>query len=263
MQKSAFLLVDGRVSSRSILTHFILLLFCATLFTVSVLYSCVGQAGASGYIAAMAMFGFAPETIKPTALILNILVSAVVSLRFYRAGYFSWRLFWPLALASVPAALLGGYIALPPRAFNDLLGAVLLIAAFPFIFGSASTDHRVAPPPFPLALLAGSCVGLLSGLTGVGGGVLVTPLLLRCRWAHAKPAAAVSAVFILVNSIAALIGHLGAARSLPSGIVLYALAAVLGGWVGARLGSVHLSPSTICRVLGAVLLVAGCKLLLT
>jgi uncharacterized protein len=236
--------------------------FCAALFVISVLYSCVGQAGASGYIAAMALFGFAPAAIKPTALVLNVLVSTVVSLRFYRAGHFSWPLFWPLALASVPAALLGGYITLPVRSFSCLLGALLLVGALPFVFSRKSVENSVSPPRLPLALLAGGGVGLLSGLTGVGGGVLITPLLLHCRWAHTKPAAAVSAVFIFVNSVAALIGHLSAARSLPSGLPLYACAAVFGGALGSQLGSSHLSPPAIHRLLGTVLLIAGLKLLM-
>jgi uncharacterized membrane protein YfcA len=245
------------------LSQLTLSFFCAALFVISVLYSCVGQAGASGYIAAMALFGFAPAAIKPTALVLNVLVSAIVSLRFYRAGYFSRHLFWPLALASVPAALLGGCVTLPTRAFNCLLGALLLVGALPFVFNRQAMENSASTPRLSRALLAGGGVGLLSGLTGVGGGVLITPLLLHCRWARAKTAAGVSAVFILVNSVAALSGHLSVARSLPSGLPLYASAAVLGGALGSQLGSAHLSAPAIHRILGAVLLIAGLKLLLT
>lgn len=236
--------------------------FCATLVVISILYSCVGQAGASGYIAAMALFGFAPAAIKPTALVLNVLVSVVVSIRFYRAGHFTGRLLWPFVVSSVPAAVLGGYITLPPLVFNRLLGALLLVAAAPFFFRRDVEDHTVTPPRWPIALLAGALIGLLAGLTGVGGGVLITPLLLYCRWAAPKPAAAVSAVFILLNSAAALLGHLGAVRSLPADLPLFALAAVFGGAIGAQLGSTHLSAVAIYRVLGAVLLVASLKLLL-
>jgi len=235
--------------------------FCATLVLVSVLYSCVGQAGASGYIAAMALFGFAPAAIKPTALVLNVLVSVVVSLRFYRADHFSWSLLLPFAVSSVPTALLGGYITLPQFVFNPLLGALLIVAAVPFFFRRDFAAHAVSPPRLPIALLAGACVGLLSGLTGVGGGVLITPLLLYRRWAAPKPAAAISAVFILVNSVAALLGHLGATRSLPPGLPLFALAAVFGGAIGSQLGSVYLSASAIYRILGAILLIAGFKLI--
>lgn len=242
------------------MSQIMVLFLCGAFFVISILYACVGQAGASGYIAAMALFGFAPAAIKPTALALNVLVSAVVSLRFYRAGYFSWRLFWPFAVASVPPALLGGYFTLPPRVFDCLLGAVLLVAAVPFLVRRESPEYSISMPSLPMAFLAGSSVGLLAGLTGIGGGVLITPLLLYCRWAQAKPAAAVSAVFIFVNSVAALTGHLGATHSLPSGLPFFALAAVLGGVVGAQLGSVHLPASAIYRILGAVLLIAGLKL---
>jgi hypothetical protein len=236
--------------------------FCATLVLVSILYSCVGQAGASGYIAAMALFGFTPTAIKPTALVLNVLVSIVVSIRFYRAGHFSWRLLSPFAVLSVPAALIGGYITLPPLLFNRLLGGLLLVAAVPFFFRRDSAAHAVSPPRLTVALLAGACVGFLSGLTGVGGGVLITPLLLYRRWAAPKPAAAISSVFILINSVAALFGHLGAAHSLPPGLPLFALAAVFGGAVGSQLGSVHLSATSIYRILGAILFIAGFKLIL-
>ena len=211
----------------------------------------------------MALFGFAPVTIKPTALVLNILVSVVVSIRFYRAGHFSARLFWPFALSSIPTALLGGYLSLSPPVFNHLLGALLLVAALPMLFRRDSAERPVSAPPLPMALSAGAGVGLVSGLTGVGGGILITPLLLYCRWAQPKPAAALSAVFILVNSVAALIGHLGATRGLPSGLPLFALMTILGGVVGAQLGSVHLPSSAISRVLAVILLIAGLKLTIT
>jgi uncharacterized membrane protein YfcA len=238
-----------------------LLLFCGALFLISLLYSCVGQAGASGYIAAMALFGFAPAAIKPTALVLNVLVSVVVSIRFYRAGYFSWQLFWPLALASVPPAILGGSITLPAKIFNGLLGALLLVAAIPLLFRRDSEERPVSLPRVPLAMITGATIGLLSGLTGVGGGVLITPILLHCRWARAKEAAAVSAAFIFVNSVAALAGRLTAVKTLPSGLWLFAISVALGGSLGAFLGSARLSALTVYRLLGTILLIAGCKLL--
>ena len=243
------------------MSHLTLSLFCAALVVISVLYSCVGQAGASGYIAAMALFGFAPDTIKPTALVLNVLVSVVVSVRVYRSGHFSWTLLWPFAAASVPTALIGGYLTLPPLVFDRLLGSLLLVAAVPFFLGRGAEAQAVSPPRRSIALAAGAGVGLLAGLTGVGGGVLITPLLLHCRWATAKSAAAVSAVFILINSVAALVGHLGATRALPPDLPLFSAAAVLGGAIGSYLGSVHLSAAAIYRILGSVLLIAGVKLL--
>ena len=241
-------------------TH--LTLFCLTIFAVAVLYSCVGHAGASGYIAAMALFAFAPAVIRPTALVLNILVSVVVSGRFYRAGHFTWSLLWPFALASVPCALLGGFLSLPAAIFKILVGAVLLLAAFPFFFRWVKDETAVRPPSLSLALAVGGAIGLLSGLTGVGGGIFLTPLLLLSRWARTKNTAAVSAVFILVNSIAGLVGHLSAARGLPIEIVYYALAVVTGGALGSYLGSMKLPVAAIHRVLGVVLVIAGAKLIL-
>ena len=235
--------------------------FCTTLFLISVLYGCVGQGGGSGYIAAMALFGFAPDSIKPTALVLNVLASGVVSLRFYRAGHFSWRLLFPFAVSSVPTALLGGYITLPPVAFSRLLGALLLVAAVPFIFPRDLPSHTLSPPRLLVALLAGASMGLLSGLTGVGGGILIMPLFLYNRWATPKTAAALTGVFVLINSVAALLGHLAATHSVPPGLPLFGIAAVLGGMVGAQLGSVHLSASAIYRILGAVLLLSSAKLI--
>jgi uncharacterized protein len=241
----------------------ILSLFCATLFLVSILYSCVGQAGASGYIAAMALFGLPPGTIKPTALVLNVLVSALVAFRFFRAGHLDWRTFWPIAIASAPAALLGGYLTLSPLFFNRLLGTLLVLAAPPLFFRKDFAETATHPPGPIAASLAGSGIGLVSGLTGVGGGVLITPVLLYCSWATGKRAAAISAVFILLNSIAALTGHFSATHNLPPGLPLFALSALAGGAIGSHMGSVHLSNVAIYRILGAILLLAGQKLCLT
>jgi uncharacterized membrane protein YfcA len=245
-----------------ILTELTLVYFCGTLILVSILYSCAGQAGASGYIAVMALFGFPSATIKPTALVLNVFVSAIVSLRFFRAGHFSWRLLFPFAISSLPAAMLGGFISLPANIFNRLLGSLLLVAALPLVLGRVPEQDADSPPRWPVALLAGAAVGLLSGLTGVGGGILFTPLLIYCRWAPPRTAAAISAVFIFINSVSALIGHLGAARSLPPNLPLFTFAALFGGAIGSQLGSVHLSPVAIHRILGAILIVAGWKFVL-
>jgi uncharacterized membrane protein YfcA len=204
-----------------------------------------------------------PGTIKPTALVLNVLVSALVAFRFFPAGHLDWRTFWPLAIASAPAALLGGYLTLPPLFFNRLLGTLLVLAAPPLFFRKDFAETATQPPGPVAASLAGSGIGLVSGLTGVGGGVLITPILLYCRWATGKRAAAISAVFILVNSIAALTGHFSATHNLPPGLPLFALSALAGGAIGSQMGSVHLSNLAIYRILGAILLLAGLKLCFT
>ncbi len=240
-----------------------LILICSALFTVALLYGCVGQAGASGFVAVMALFGLAPETLKPTALVLNVLVSSVVAARFCRSGHFSWALLWPFLVASLPAAFIGGYLSLPVAAFSAALGTLLLLAGLPFLVRKPDHQARATPPSRPASATAGGSIGLLSGLTGMGGGVLLTPLLLYCQWATPRTATAVSAVFIFVNSAVALLGHLTASMRLPPGLAWMALAAVLGGALGAQLGSRHLPLQAVYRVLGITLVAAGARLLWT
>src|SRR5688572_16214197 len=190
-------------------TTFILLLAGITL--VAFLYSSVGHAGASGYIAVMTLCGLSATFIRPTALVLNILVAAIGSFQFWRAGYFSWRLFWPFALFSVPAAYLGGYLPVPAYLLKIMIGAVLLFSAARLFFRQGDPSDTAAPP-VPLAIGTGMGIGFLSGLTGTGGGIFLTPLLLFCGWASIRGAAAVSALFILVNSIAGLVGYISSGR---------------------------------------------------
>ncbi len=234
----------------------------ATIVVVAVLYSSVGHAGASGYIAVMSLASLAPEVIKPTALALNILVASLASWQFLRAGHFAWRSFWPFALLAVPMAYVGGHLALPAQAFKVLLGGVLLVAAARFVMRSRD-DPAAGEPPIAPALAAGAAIGLLSGLTGTGGGIFLTPLLLQLRWAQAKRAAAVSALFILLNSVAGLAGNIASTRQWPPYIVPLLLAAAVGGAIGSYLGSRHFAPALIKQFLAAVLLVAGLKLIFT
>ncbi|MEQ1920716.1 MAG: sulfite exporter TauE/SafE family protein [Elusimicrobiota bacterium] len=230
-------------------------------FAVAFLYSCVGHAGASGYIAAMTLFGLAPDVVKPTALALNILVATLASWQFRRAGHFSWKLFWPLALASVPCALLGGWLNLPTRAFKIIVGLILLASAARFLLDPPA-EPATRSPTLPVSLGTGAGLGLLSGLTGTGGGIFLTPLGIFLKWGGTKTIAAVSAVFILVNSAAGLIGHLLKTRTFPDVAWPLALAALAGGAAGSYLGSARLPHTTIKRLLAAVLTIAGLKLIL-
>ena len=232
----------------------------AAIFVVAVLYSSVGHAGASGYIAVMSLASLAPEVIKPTALALNILVASIASWHFMRAGHFAWRTFWPFAVLAVPMAFVGGHVALPAQAFKVLLGAVLLFSAVRFVLRSREDPVSGEPPHAP-ALAIGGVIGLLSGLTGTGGGIFLTPLLLHLRWAQARRAAAVSALFILLNSIAGLAGNIASTRQLPTYILPLLAAAAVGGFIGSYLGSRHFAPAVIKRFLAAVLLIAGLKLI--
>lgn len=242
--------------------HEHIFLFIVAILLVAFLYSSVGHAGASGYIAVMALFGMAPATIKPIALVLNILVACFGVWQFRRAGHFSWSLFWPFALLSVPLAFVGGALNLPAHAFRVGVGIVLLFSAMRFFIKPAA-EERITPPSLPASLGVGAGLGLMSGLTGTGGGVFLTPLLLFMGWARTRVASGVSALFILVNSVAGLAGNLTATSELPVIAGPLALAAVIGGWTGSYLGSKRFSIPLIRRLLAVVMVLAGCKLLWT
>jgi uncharacterized protein len=242
-------------------TELLVLLFLGA-FSTALLYSSVGHAGASGYIAVMSLLSLAPATIKPTALALNILVASIAAWRFARAGHFNWPLFWPFALLAIPLAFVGGQMNLPAWLFQRLLGAVLLFSAWRLLV-QAGPEKETRAPPWWGALLCGGLIGLLAGLTGTGGGIFLTPLLLFARWAQAKEAAAVSALFILCNSVAGLLGNWASTSTLPGFIWPLLAVAALGGWLGSGWGSQRFAPALIKRFLGAVLVVAGLKLLLT
>jgi len=239
-----------------------LIFLSAGMFVIAFLYSSVGHAGASGYIAIMTLFSLAPSEIKPTALALNILVASIGSWQFWRAGHFSWTLFWPFAILSFPMAFLGGYINLPAHLFKLVIGIVLLFSAVRLIMPHIA-EAEPHNPSKPVALGAGAILGLLSGLTGTGGGIFLTPLLLHLRWANTKTAAAVSAFFILVNSVSGLLGNFNATKTIPLISLPLGIAVVLGGAIGAYLGSNKYKFTTIKRILAAVLFIAGLKLIFT
>lgn len=230
----------------------------------AVLYSSVGHAGASGYLAVMALTGMSAAVMKPTALTLNILVATIGTIQFYRAGCFSWRLFWPFAVASIPAAFVGGAITLPPAYYKPAVGVVLLCAAARMLVVAARpTSVQPRHPPLWAALLSGAAIGLLSGLTGTGGGIFLSPLLLLAGWAGTRETSGVSVAFILVNSIAGLLGAIGKLKDIPPEFPLWALAAIAGGTVGAYLGARRLTIPWLRRLLAVVLVVAGWKLILS
>jgi uncharacterized protein len=238
-----------------------ILILCAAIAFVALLYSSVGHGGASGYIAVMALAAIPTATIKPMALVLNILVSAIALWQFSRAGHFNWRLFWPFGLASIPCSFIGGMIHLPPHLLKPLLGAVLLFSAWRMLLRQNNEEHTPHPPSIPLAMLIGAILGLLSGLTGVGGGIFLSPLLLLLGWGGVRETAAVSALFILLNSASGLLGHLASLGNIPAFAHWLALAAILGGIAGAHLGSRRLPLTAIRWLLAAVLLIAGIKLI--
>ncbi len=230
------------------------------LLLLAILYSVTGHGGASGYIAVMVLLGFAPHEIKPLALVLNVVVSSVATVLFYRAGHFKGRLFWPFVLGSVPLAMLGGYWQLPTHWFNLLLGIVLIFSALRIAIRT-SPDADLREPAIAIAMLFGAAIGFFSGLIGIGGGIVLTPLILLMGWANPKQAAAVSAPFILLNSLSGLMGFSAqAAQGIQHDVIPLALTVLVGGLLGSYLGSRALPMKAIARVLSAVLLIAGFKL---
>ncbi|HVO66351.1 MAG TPA: sulfite exporter TauE/SafE family protein [Syntrophales bacterium] len=241
---------------------YILSILSVCVALVAVLYSCVGHGGASGYIAVMMIFGILPGVIKPTALVLNILVSSIAAVQFYRAGYFRWRLFWPFACTSVPFAYAGGYFILPIEVYKLAVGVTLLFSAMRLLVRSPLQKDEINHPSIPVSLLVGAVIGLTSGLIGVGGGIFLSPLLILMGWAGIKETAAVSAFFVLVNSASGLFGHVNAAQNVPPMALMIAGAAVFGGLAGSYLGSRRLPLLVIQRALSIVLVVAGYKMMI-
>ena len=235
---------------------------CLGVALVAWLYASVGHAGASGYIAVMSLFGIAATEIKPMALVLNVLVASVASIQFYRAGHFSWKLFWPFALTAAPMAFLGGRLNLPSHSLQTLLGLVLGSSALWFL-RPATEIETAKTPSTSVALLVGAAIGLLAGLTGTGGGIYLTPVLLMMHWSKTKTASAVSAVFILLNSISGLAGLLSGGGGIPFNVWPLLIAVFLGGSIGATLGSYRLPVRAVRFLFAVVLLIAAVKLLFT
>lgn len=237
------------------------------IFLAATIYSSVGHAGASGYLAAMALFGLAPAVMKPTALVLNILVASLTTARMKRANLFEWRPLVPLCSASIPAAFVGGAIQLPGHWYRLLVGVVLLAAAWK-LFVHPKDNPATSPgdaqtvPTWP-AVATGLLVGLLSGLTGTGGGIFLSPLLIFFGWAGARKQAGLTAPFILVNSIAGLVGNLVSLQRLPAELPAFAIAALLGGVLGTQIGIKWLSLRALQRALAVVLVIAALKFILT
>lgn len=224
------------------------------------LYSSVGHAGASAYIALMALFGLPAAVIRPTALVLNMIVAGLASVRFVRAGLFRWRTLWPFLVTALPMSFVGGSIHLPSTLYRPLLGVVLLLSAARLLWPKPIRAlSQWSDPPIPIALLVGAGIGLLSGLTGTGGGIFLSPLLLFLAWSAPKPAMGVAAVFVLANSVSGLLGNLTSVRELPQALPLYAGAVVIGAVLGTTMG-VRMTSPWVLRALALVLLIAGFKL---
>lgn len=228
-------------------------------------YAAVGHGGASAYLAAMALAGIAPAEMRPVALALNVVVSSLATWKFFRAGHFRPELFWPFAAAAVPLAYVGGSIALPGQAYRILVGIVLVYAAWQLWRSSRAGEEMrgIRKPPLAVAMAIGGLMGLLAGLTGVGGGIFLSPLLLMLGWAGTKQTSAVAAPFILVNSLAGLAAlFLAQGLALPGYVGALAPAVLIGGWLGAEYGSRRFANPVVRRILAVVLALAGGKMVL-
>ena len=239
------------------------ILFLVALFLVAFLYASVGHGGASGYLALMAIFSIAPEQMKPTALLLNLFVSSVAFFQFYRGGFFKWSAFWPFAITSIPLSFLGGRITIDSLEYKRILGLLLLIPVFKFLFFANADPKDIKPANFTISLLIGAVIGFLSGMIGIGGGIILSPVLLLLRWADQKQAAAISALFIFVNSLAGLIGQLSKGIHFSNEMISYVLVAFCGGLLGAYLGSLRFPQTVLKNILACVLAAASYKLLFT
>lgn len=236
------------------------LLLALLFFGAALLYSSVGHAGASAYLAAMALVGVSASTMRPTALVLNLFVATIVVVRFAGAGHLPWRSLLPLAAGSVPMAFLGGSIELPGEVYRPLVAIVLLAGAWRLATATATDDDVRPNVPLLPGVLAGAAIGLLAGLTGTGGGIFLTPLLVLAAWTGTRDAAGLSGAFILVNSVAGLAGLMTGGLSLPPALPFWVAAVVAGGLIGSWLGAARFSILNLRRVLAFVLVLAAAKL---
>ncbi|MBC7688007.1 MAG: sulfite exporter TauE/SafE family protein [Aquabacterium sp.] len=238
-------------------------LFYGLLFLVAFLYASVGHGGASGYLALMAIFSVAPEVMKPTALLLNLFVSLTSFIQFYRGKHFLWKIFLPLALASVPMAFIGGLLVVDGSVYKKLLGLLLLIPVIRFLFFSNTPASELKKSSPVLSVFIGGTIGYLSGLIGIGGGIILSPVLLFLKWTDQKQTAAISALFIFVNSLSGLAGQLIKGIQFNANMVWYVAIAFTGGLLGAYFGALKFKQTILKNVLAVVLLLAAYKLLFT
>ena len=227
----------------------------------STLYASVGLGGGSGYLALMGLFNIDPGVMKPTALGLNILVSSIGTYKYSRAGYFSWKLFWPFAATSVPLAFLGGRLNLDGNIYKGIVGLLLLFAATRLFVTSRSAENKsVFAPPLWAALLSGALIGFIAGITGIGGAIFLSPLILLMGWARPKESAGLTILFVLVNSVSGLLGHWSYTLTLPPEIGYWGIAVIIGGWFGAEYGSRKLAGNITRKILALILFLGGIRI---
>ncbi len=236
----------------------------ATAFALAAaLYASVGHGGASAYLAIMALLAVDQSVARPTALVLNLFVASIAWWRFTEGGTFNARLFAALAVSAIPMAYLGGGVALPADLYRPVVGAVLLVAAGQLLWRpKALVTRETKAPPWPVLLLVGGAMGFLAGLTGTGGGIFLSPLLILAGWAGTRETAGVAAAFIFVNSAAGLAGNLASFGEIPASMPWLVAAVIAGGAAGSWLSAKKLPREAMLRLLSIVMVIAGGKLLL-
>lgn len=240
------------------------LIVCCIFFIVAALYASVGHGGASGYLAVLSLFAVAQKEMSTTALLLNIVVASIALAVYVRAGHFSWKLTFPFLMSSIPLAFLGGMLNVSAKSYSFLLAAALLFASYRLIIHIEAKEHTSqTSPSLMITLFAGAIIGLVSGIVGVGGGIFLSPLILLMGWATAKQTSATSAFFIVVNSIAGLLGRHLEGNFVVGNFLPFLIAAILGGVLGSQLGATKFSSLWLRRILGIVLITAALKLILT
>lgn len=238
------------------------ILFLSCIALAALLYSSVGHGGASGYLAVMALFGLDPALMKPAALTMNIFVTLLLLSRLSRAGHLNWRLFTPFIITSIPMAYLGGGYTVNSSVYQIIVGLALILAMWHMLFTTENQD-KVSMPVIWIALPVGGILGFISGLTGVGGGIFLSPLLLFFNWTSMRGSAAIAAAFILVNSIAGIAGYATTAHEWPDGIPALVITALIGAIIGSELCLRRLAPDHLRKVLAIVLAIAGIKMIAT
>lgn len=235
-------------------------IFLIILPIVAFLYSSVGHGGASGYLALMALFSFAPETMKPTALMLNIFVSGIAFYHYYKAGFFNKHLFLVFAIASIPFAFLGGLLEVEATIYKKILAVLLIFAILKMLNVFGKEKEYIKKAPIWQGLIIGGIIGFFSGLIGIGGGIILTPVILILHWGNMKEAAAVSALFIWVNSVAALLGQFSSGVTISYETFILVGIAFIGGFIGSYYGSKQFNNKALRYLLATVLIIASVKL---
>lgn len=238
--------------------------FLLIIAMVAFLYAAVGHGGASGYLALMVIFGISPVIMKPSALVLNLFVSAISFYHFYRQGHFKWKLLFPFIITSIPFSFIGAKIEIDTHIYKIILALCLFIAIMRLmgLMGKVKSDETKEVNLY-MALIIGGVIGFISGMIGIGGGILLSPVLLLLHWARMKETAAVSAAFIFLNSLSGIFGALSSMQNVSSQIFIWAIAGVIGGMVGAYYGSKHFNHMILKYILSVVLVFACIKLVIT